>query len=97
MKLRFKYSVGKWIMRGFRGKVLYPFVLFSMGKEDVPLWLFRHEMEHVYQVQRMGWIWFHVKYLYLLVRYGYENHPFELEANERQNDPLTDDEKEILR
>ena len=95
MKLRFKYSVGHWIMRGFNGKVLYPFVLFARKKEEVSTRLFRHEMEHVYQVQRMGWIWFHVKYLYLLARYGYKNHPFELEASERQYDPLTDEEKEL--
>jgi hypothetical protein len=95
MRLRFKYNVGRWIMRRFRGKVIYPFVLFSMAKKDVPVTLFRHELEHVYQVRRMGWVRFHVKYLWLLAKYGYKKHPFELEATARQKDPLTAAEKRL--
>lgn len=79
--------MGKW-----RGKVLYPFVLFSQAKDDVSHQLFRHELEHVYQLRRIGWLWFYLKYLALAVRYGYRKHPFELEADERQNDPLTEQE-----
>ncbi len=96
MKLRIKYDVGRWIMWGYGGRVLYPFILFRQAKEDVPDWLFRHELEHVYQIRRMGYIWFHIKYLYLLIRHwSYDKHPFELEANERQDDPLTNKEKEL--
>jgi len=82
--------MGKW-----RGKVLYPFVLFSQAQKDVTNILFRHEMEHVYQVRRMGWFCFYIKYLWLGIRYGYKKHPFELEANERENDPLTDAETKL--
>lgn len=95
MKLRFRYEVGRWIMGRFRGKVLYPFVLFKHPREDVTDTLFRHELEHVYQVRRMGWLVFYVKYLWLGMRHGYANHPFEAEANERENDPLTDDEQAL--
>lgn len=95
MRLKFKYEVGRWIMRRFNGKVIYPFVLFRQNKKDVPTWLFRHELEHVYQVRRMGYFRFHLRYIYLLIRHGYENHPFELEATERQNDPLTKEEKRL--
>jgi len=89
MKLRIKYNVGCWIMWKWRGRVLYPFVLFSQSKDEVSDQLFRHELEHVYQVQRMGCLWFYVKYLFLAIRYGYKNHPFEIEAYNKQNDPLT--------
>lgn len=95
MKLRIKYDVGRWIMWKWRGRVLYPFMLFSQSKEDVTDGLFRHEMQHVYQVRRMGWWKFHFKYLWLVVKRGYEMHPFELEAVERQNDELTKTEIEL--
>jgi hypothetical protein len=81
-------------MGRFRGKVLYPFVLFSQAKEDVTDVLFRHEMEHVYQVRRKGWFGFYLKYLWLS-RKGYKNHPFELAANKRQTDPLTKEEQAL--
>ncbi len=95
MKLRIKYDVGSWIMGKYYGKVLYPFMLFSEAQEDVNDRLFRHELEHVYQIRRMGWLVFYVKYLWLLLRNGYDNHPFELEAKARQYDPLTDKERRL--
>lgn len=95
MKLRFRYEVGRWIMGRFRGKVLYPFILFKQPREEVTDVLFRHELEHVYQVRRMGWLVFYVKYLWLGYKHGYANHPFEDEANERENDPLTEDEQAL--
>lgn len=82
-------------MWNYRGKVLYPFMLFSEAQSDVSDQLFRHELEHIYQVRRMGYLWFHIKYFYLLIKHGYDIHPFELEATKRQNNPLTDKEKEL--
>lgn len=82
--------MGKW-----QGKVRYPFILFAQSQEDVPDWLFRHEMEHVYQVYRMGCIWFYIKYLLLAIRYGHQNHPYEIEARARQNDPLSVKERAL--
>ncbi len=82
----------RWVIGRWRGKVLYPFVLFRMSKEKVSDSLFRHEMQHVYQVWQMGWLGFHFKYVWLGIRHGYRNHPFEIEANEREDDPLTDKE-----
>lgn len=93
MKLHFRYSVSKLLMGKWWGKCWYPFVLFSKSREDVPDWLFRHEMEHVYQVRRMGWWKFYTQYIYLAMQLGYKKHPFEIEATERQNDPLTKNER----
>ena len=96
MKLRFKYNVPKWLMRGFRGTVMfYPFVLFTNSKEDVPDWLFRHELEHIYQIQRMGLMMFYIKYLFLLIKHGYLFHPFEMEAVQTERIPLTDKERTL--
>lgn len=80
-------------MWGYGGRMIYPFVLFTHAKKDVPDWLFRHEMEHVYQVMRMGWWAFHAKYLWYLMRVGYISNPLELQATVRQSEPLTQTEK----
>lgn len=93
--MKIRYNVGKWIMWSYRGKVLYPYVLFRDAKEDVPDWLFRHELEHVYQVQREGWLKFHVKYLYWLIRYGYDHNPYELAAIKIQSKRLTIKERKL--
>jgi cell division protein FtsB len=29
------------------------------------------------------------------IRHGYASNPFEIEANERENDPLTDEERKL--
>jgi len=46
--------------------------------------LVMHELKHLEQIERDGRGVFAVKYLYWLVRYGYENNPYELEAREAQ-------------
>ena len=96
LKLRIKYSVGKWIMWGYTGRVLYPFMLFRAAKEDIPDWLFRHEFEHVYQVREHGWWKFHLMYLWELIRYGYRDNFFEIVARSVENQPLTKRERELI-
>lgn len=95
MELRIKYDVGKWIMGRFRGKVLYPFVLFKQAQDEVLDVLFRHELEHVYQVKRNGWFGFYIKYLYFNIRYGYEKNPYEVAACKVQNNKLTAKERKL--
>jgi len=93
MKLKIKYNVGKWIMWGYAGRVLYPFVLFRDSTEEVSDRLFRHELEHVYQIQADGWWKFHLKYLYELVRYGYKNISYEVGAEWKEETMLTVSER----
>jgi hypothetical protein len=57
------------------------------GKE-LPDRLYRHELEHCYQVKRKGRLKFYFTYLVLLVRYGNQNHPYEVEAEEAETKPL---------
>jgi len=87
MELRVIYN-SRLIRKKYAAWVLYPFMLIRHSKEDCPDRLFRHEMEHVYQVKRDGWLVFYAKYLYWLARHGYMNHPYELEARDRENEPL---------
>ena len=95
MKLRIEYNMGKWIMWGYGGRLLYPFMLFAKSQEGVPDWIFRHEMEHVYQVRRNGWLRFHLIYLWELLRHGYKNNPFEVEARATESFELSDLERAL--
>jgi len=101
MRLRIRYglAIGNWFQRWligkWNGKVYYPFMLFAKAKEDVSDRLFRHELQHVYQVWRMGWLMFYVRYLWLVIRHGYKNHPFEVEAGEHQYDTYTEEERKL--
>lgn len=76
------------------GMVLWPWVWFKRTPDQVSDRLYRHELQHCYQVKRMGRFKFYTTYLWLLARHGYKNHPYEVEARERHYDPLTDQEKQ---
>lgn len=75
--------------------VLYPWVLFRDPKKFVTDRMFRHEMEHVYQVQNTGWIKFYCLYLWYSLRHGYKQNPFEIEARAVQHRPLTKTERQL--
>lgn len=92
MKLRICYS-SRLIRKKYAAWVLYPFIFIRDAKEDCSDRLFRHEMEHVYQVMRDGWWTFYIKYLYRLAKHGYMDNPYEVEARERENEPLTTAER----
>ena len=42
--------------------------------------LIKHEQAHAMQIQRDGYLWQPIKYTYYLMRYGYKNNPYEIEA-----------------
>lgn len=94
--VEFHFNVG-WMRRnGVRGVVIWPRIMFSERAEDVPRWVFRHELEHAYQVMREGPFRFYLKFFWYSIRYGYKNNPYEVEAREHQYDELTDIEEQIL-
>ena len=71
------------------GQVLYPLMLFRKTQEEVSDRLFRHELQHFYQGQHLGFFKYYAKYIWLWFRNGYKNHPMELEAEEYENSELT--------
>ena len=86
-----------WMKRvRVRGVVIGSRMLFSESPSKIPTWLFRHELEHVYQQIREGTFRFYLKYFWYSLRYGYKDNPFEVEARERQHDPLTTNEEQLL-
>ena len=80
-------------MWGYGGRMIYPFLLFSAAPKEVEDWLFRHEMQHVYQLRKLGWWRFHLQYLWYLARFGYKRNPFETEAVAHETDSLTFNER----
>jgi hypothetical protein len=95
MKIRLRYRV--WFLRKswINGITIYPFIFFKQRKEDISDRLFRHELEHIYQVRREGWLKFYIKYLYYQIRLGYRNIPYEVEARAVQFNALTAEEREL--
>ena len=50
--------------------------------------LLRHEKKHSEQYARYGFIGFLIRYLILWIKYGYKDHPLEIEARLAENSSL---------
>ena len=77
----------RWFLRrtGYAGICLPPAGIYILAEHLYSDRLTRHEQAHWRQWQRMGTIRFYAAYLLGLVRYGYQNHPLELEARAAEN------------
>lgn len=95
-------SIFPWKSR-FRGVVLWPYMIMrpkkyatgSVAQSEMMtrralVKLYRHELQHCYQIKRMGVIKFYVRYVWLNLTKGYQNHPDELEARQYENEKLND-------
>ena len=47
--------------------------------------LIKHEQCHAMQMQRDGKLWMITKYTYYLIKHGYRNNPYEIEAREAES------------
>lgn len=61
-------------------QVLLPNIVFLKTGVTASTTLVAHELVHVHQIKRYGLLRYWVQYLVLLWRYGYEEHPMEIEA-----------------
>jgi hypothetical protein len=50
--------------------------------------LLRHELVHIEQIERDGPVIFSIKYLWWLLRFGYRENPYEIEAYGKE--PITE-------
>lgn len=66
--------------QGFRAITLPPFGIYALYDSLNDKALERHELVHWEQYKRMGAVRFYATYLWMLIRYGYEKHPMEIEA-----------------
>ncbi len=67
------------------GRTIY---LYNVGRENFinnQRWL-RHEVAHVKQYEKLGFIKFILLYLIEFVRNGYENNRYEIEARQKECD-----------
>lgn len=84
--MTFRIVYNAWWMFWAEGMVFGPWVWFR-GKE-VDDRLFRHELQHCYQIERKGRLNFYFNYIRLWFRHGYRNHPYEIEAYMAQTERL---------
>lgn len=52
---------------------------------DLDTTLYKHEECHILQIKREGKIKFLFSYLFMLIKYGYDKNPYEVEAREYEN------------
>ena len=73
-----KYYMKK---QGFRGWTSFWNTIYYIDKESyLDVKLQKHELKHIEQIQREGYLRFSIKYLYYNLKYGYWNNPYEIEA-----------------
>jgi len=65
---------------GFKGWASLWNTIYLMPGHEYNQALIRHEQMHLDQMARDGKLVFMVKYTYMLIRFGYRNHPYEIEA-----------------
>lgn len=92
MRVRIKWK-SRFVPPGFTAWVIAPYIFFRTSRDDTSDRLFRHEMQHIYQVKEEGWLKFYVKYLWYSIRYGYKKNPYEVEARAREALALTPTER----
>jgi len=96
MKVRVIYRFLPFRLWGWiGGMTIYPFILFKRSKGEIDDTIFRHEMEHIYQVRRIGWFKFYLTYLWQNLRHGYRNNKYEVAARDIEETPLTDEERRL--
>lgn len=69
---------------GFRGWTSFWNVIYMMPGYENNERLIKHEMKHIEQIEREGRIKFFIKYTFFLIKYGYKNCPYEVEARQAE-------------
>ena len=78
-----KHLIAFVLRRTGFGGVTLPWAIYILPERMDDTELRRHEIVHWEQKRRMGTVKFYFLYLVYWLRYGYKNHPFEIEARER--------------
>ena len=90
MKAKFvpAYGPWRWFLRGggYRAITMPWRTIYVLREHWHDPVLRRHERVHIEQIERDGAIRFTVLYLWYLVRYGYRQNPYEVEAYAREGD-----------
>lgn len=65
------------------GRTIHLYKISSEAFSKSPGWV-RHELKHVEQFKRFGFVRFLLLYSWYSFKYGYYNNPFEIEAREAE-------------
>lgn len=65
---------------GFKGWTSFWNVIYMAPGYEHNVLLLRHERKHIEQMRRDGKLVYLIKYSYWLLRFGYRNNPYEIEA-----------------
>lgn len=89
MQVRTATGLLAWLMRraGFLGWTSFWSVVYVLPGHEHNERLLRHERAHLEQIERLGRLRFTVAYLWELVRHGYWNNKFEIEARAAERNP----------
>lgn len=71
----------RWLLKKeVEAVTIYPFIFYrGIPTAEVR----RHELVHINQIQKIGWLKFYITYLWYSVKLGYRNNPYEKEAREK--------------
>lgn len=75
-------GLGLWLMQklGWYGWTSIWHTIYVRPEQINNQRLIKHEQAHAMQIQRDGYLWQPIKYTWYLIRYGYEDNPYEIEA-----------------
>ena len=76
----------RWLLDGFGlAAITMPWrTIYVLRRHARHQGLLRHEQVHIEQIERDGPIRFSIKYLWWLIKYGYRDNPYEIEAYNRE-------------
>ena len=74
---------------GFKGLTTPWKQIYVIEGYEKSQWLINHELKHIEQMERDGWFKFHIIYFLYLLKYGYFNNPYEIEARNAENSNYT--------
>jgi len=84
VSFRIKTAKGpwRWVLKAFGlAAVTMPWrTIHVLPDHEADAGLLRHEIVHIKQIERDGPLTFSARYLFWLLRYGYRDNPYEVEA-----------------
>ena len=95
--MKFKIVYNAWWMRKGWAMVFLFWMFVGLPQHKFTDRHYRHELQHCYQVRRKGRFMFYLTYAFYWFKHGmfwggYRNNPYEVEAREKQYEPLSAEE-----
>lgn len=79
--------VESWLPGNTAAMVIWPETILVQKDHRLNRLELAHELRHIVQLRKRGYLAYLFGYAFLWLRYGYQRHPWEVEAKEAMNDP----------